>query len=83
MLLYERASDQADDADRRRRDITGRLERIREFYKWGDMTQAVYITERDHLETELDSFKGTTNRAAMLRQAAAYLRDLPAAWSAA
>ena len=83
VLLHERASDQADDADRRRLDVTGRLERIREFCKWGDMTQAAYIAERGHLETQLESFEGTIDRAAMLRQAAAYLRDLPAAWSAA
>ena len=47
------------------------------------MTREADVAERDRLETQLESFKGTTDRAAMLRQAAAYLRHLPAAWSAA
>ncbi len=81
--LYERATDQRDDAERRRREVGGRLERIRELYKWGDMTREAYVAERDHLEAELGTLRGTTDRAAVLTQAAAMLRDLPAAWTAA
>ena len=37
--LYERANDQRDDAERRRREIRARIERIAEMYKWGDLTR--------------------------------------------
>src|SRR5215213_762541 len=37
--LYEGANDQRDDAERRRREIGARIERIAEMYKWGDLTR--------------------------------------------
>ncbi len=81
--LYERATDQRDDAERRRREIGGRIERIAEMYKWGDLTREAYRAEREQLEAELARLRGTTDRAAVLATAAAFLRDLPAAWDAA
>ena len=44
--LYEQAHDRRDDAARRRREIDNRLERIRELYKWGDLTREAYLAER-------------------------------------
>ncbi len=81
--LYNRATDQRDHSQDRRGEIVNRLERIRELYKWGDLTREAYAAERDQLESELGSLSGTLDRAKVLAQAAAFLRDLPAAWDAA
>src|SRR5215218_9645886 len=81
--LYERANDQRDDAERRRREIISRIERIAEMYKWGDITREAYRAEREHLEGELGRLRTTTSHAEVLAQAASFLRDLPAAWDAA
>ncbi|MBA2754154.1 MAG: recombinase zinc beta ribbon domain-containing protein [Chloroflexia bacterium] len=81
--MHEVAGDRRDDGERRRREIEGRLDRIKQLYGWGDLTRSAYVSERDHLEIELATLAGSTDRAAVLVQAAAFLRDLPAAWSAA
>ena len=49
----------------------------------GDMTREAYRGERERLEAELKGLQGATDRAGVLAQAAAFLRDLPAAWRAA
>jgi DNA invertase Pin-like site-specific DNA recombinase len=81
--LYERANDQRDNAERRRREITGRIERIAEMYKWGDITRDAYRAERERLEAELATLRVATSQAEVLVQAASFLKDLPAAWNAA
>ena len=81
--LHEQATDQRDDAERRRREIAGRIERIAELYKWGDLTREAYRSERERLEAELAGLRGATDRARVLAQAAGLLRDLPAAWRTA
>ncbi|MDP9357151.1 MAG: zinc ribbon domain-containing protein, partial [Chloroflexota bacterium] len=81
--LHQDAGDRRDDAERRRREIAGRLERIRELYAWGDMTREAYVAERNHLDAELTSLQGTGDQATLLAQAAVFLRDLSAAWKAA
>ena len=83
VALHERNRDERDDAARARRELAGRLERIKELYAWGDMTREAYQAERDRLEARLAAAKGTGERAALLERAAAFLRDLPAAWQAA
>ena len=47
------------------------------------MTREAYKAERDRLQGELAALRGVGERAAALGQAAAFLRDLPAAWDAA
>ena len=81
--LSERASDERDDSERRRREIQGRLERITELYKWGDLTKEAYVAERDWLHRDLATVRTTTDRASLITRAAAFLRDPPTAWAAA
>ena len=81
--LFERANDQRDDAERRRREISGRIERIAEMYKWGDVTREAYRAERERLEAELATLRVATSQAEVLVQAADFLKDLPTAWAAA
>jgi hypothetical protein len=71
------------DAERRRREIGSRIERIAEMYKWGDLTREAYRAERERLEAELGTLRSATNQAEVLVQAATLLKDLPAAWEAA
>ena len=81
--LYHRANADHDDGERRRREIAGRLERITELYRWGDLTREAYRADREALEAEQVTLRGTTDRAHLLAETAALLRDLPAAWGAA
>jgi hypothetical protein len=78
--LFEISQDQKNDAERRRREIQSRLERIAELYKWGDLTREAYQSERDKLQAELASIKGEANLADVLTKTAQFLRDLPTAW---
>ncbi len=80
VALHEQAHAQQDDAERRRREITNRLERIRELYKWGDLTSEAYQSERDQLEAERATLRGSRDMAAILVQTATLLRDLAAMW---
>ncbi len=81
--LYNRATDQRDHSEDRRREIANRRERIRELDKWGELTKEAYAAERDQLESELGSVSGTLARSNVLAQAATFLHDLPAALDAA
>ena len=81
--LYQSATTQQDDAARRGRELTAKLERTKEMYSWGDLTREAYVAQRDHIERELALLKGTTDYASSVAQAAALLRDLPAAWDRA
>lgn len=80
IAFYESAGAQRDDADRQRREIGSRLERIAELYSWGALTPEAYSTERDQLQDRLLGLRGTSDWASMLTQVAAFLRDVPAAW---
>ena len=80
---YEELTYERDDTERERRTLTARLERIKELYKWGDLTREAYLAERDELEQRLTGLQGSADRAAVLRRVAAFLRDLPDAWDIA
>ena len=81
--FYERTRDEPDDAHRRWRELSGRLERIRELYTWGDMTREAYVAERDRLEAELHASRDPNEAGEIMARAAAFLRNLSAAWAAA
>ncbi len=83
VAFHERASDEHHDTGIRRREMEGRLERIAELYKWGDLTREAYVAERDRLQAELSALRTTADGAGLITRAAALLRDLPAAWAAA
>jgi hypothetical protein len=81
--LYSQASSERDDAETRRRQITARLDRIKELYAWGDLARDDYQHERDALTAELATLERSGSQAAVLARAAAFLNDLPAGWEAA
>jgi hypothetical protein len=79
--LHEQARDTRNDTEIRRREIEGRLKRITELYKWGDLTKEAYLAHRDRLAGELASLQTVNNYASHVARAAAFLSDLPAAWA--
>ena len=81
--LMRSAGDEEADAARRRREISARLERIKELYGWGDLTREAYQAERERLQGELATMRGAGDYATALAGMATFLRDLPAAWRAA
>ncbi len=81
--LHEHARDNRDETERQRRDIDGRLERLKRMYEWGDLTEAAYLADRERLRTEQATLTTSTDWAAVLTNAAEFLRDLPTAWAAA
>ncbi len=83
VALHERARDDQDDAERRRRDIDGRLERLKRMFEWGDLTETAYLADRERLRTEQATLTTSTDWAGVLGNAAAFLGNLPAAWEAA
>jgi hypothetical protein len=83
LAIADDAATGYDDAERRRRELSGRLDRIRDMYKWGDLTHEAFQSERDHIEAELATLTGTRGQADVLADEATFLRDLPAAWDAA
>jgi hypothetical protein len=81
--LYERASADRDESEAKRRELTGRLERISKSYEWGDKPEDEYRAERAEIDRDLSALRATSSKAEILAQAAAFLRDLPAAWASA
>jgi hypothetical protein len=80
--FHASATEQHDDSERERRELSGRLERIAEMYKWGDLTREAYRADREQIERKLAELRGTSTKADLLAKTAAFLRDLPAAWVA-
>src|SRR5262249_48704986 len=68
---------------RQRRELTGRLARIRKSYEGGDKPEDEYLAERDQIERALGALRGTATKSDVLAKATAFLRHLPAAWEAA
>jgi site-specific DNA recombinase len=84
VITYHESADQRrDDTHRQRQESENRLARIAELYAWGDLTREAYQAERDRLQERLAVLRNAGEWATVLTQAAAFLRDLPAAWAAA
>jgi hypothetical protein len=69
------------DPEQRRRQLTGRLTRLREMYEWGDIERPEYQRHRDDIERELSELANDTGEANHLDVLAAYVESLPAAWA--
>jgi site-specific DNA recombinase len=77
----QRADEGPDDIDQQRRQVEGRLERLKELYKWGDVSRDQYLAERAALEKELARLTPVDGRDDRLDALATYLESLPAAWA--
>jgi len=70
-----------DDVEARRRQLEGRLSRLRELYSWGDLERDEYQAQRDALERELTRLQPLERSDDRLAALAAYVESLPAAWA--
>jgi DNA invertase Pin-like site-specific DNA recombinase len=77
----QQADDGADDIGQLRRQLQGRLARLKELYKWGDVPRDPYLSERAGLEQELARLAPTQQTDDRLDALATYLDSLPAAWA--
>jgi Recombinase len=72
----------ADEATRQRRQLEGRLARLKDFYELGDKTRDQYTAERDALHRKLAALpRPVAPEAEQLEEMAAMLRDAQAAWT--
>ncbi|MDP9367236.1 MAG: zinc ribbon domain-containing protein, partial [Chloroflexota bacterium] len=83
VALQRQSRDDQDENARKQKELEARLERLKRMFEWGDLTEAAYLADRQHLRAELASLTTTTDWTAVLEQAANFLRNLPAAWEAA
>ncbi|HEV8635672.1 MAG TPA: hypothetical protein VG370_15710, partial [Chloroflexota bacterium] len=68
------------DADRERRAVEARLDRIKELYDWGDYTRERYVAERGALQARLRELTPAPAGAAGLDALAAALESIRVAW---
>ncbi len=80
LAMYEHIADGRDNSAARTRELTLRLNRIKELYSWGDMKRTDYLSEREHLQLEIASLTARSDQRELLSQASMFLNDLPAAW---
>jgi hypothetical protein len=69
------------ESERLRQQLQGRLSRLRELYGWGDLAREEYQAERSRIERELARLTPQEPQDDRLGTLAAYLENLPAAWS--
>jgi len=78
-----RSQSTVDDVDGRRRRLETQLGNARTLFELGDIPKAEYLERRGRLQRSLEGLKSDTEVGTTLDRAAAYLKDLPAAWHAA
>lgn len=70
-----------DNVEQQRRLLSGRLERLKDLYGWGDLTREQYQSERQTIERELTRLVPRSEPTAQITLLAEYVRDLPRAWT--
>jgi hypothetical protein len=83
VCLQQQVANKHDDSIQRRQQLQSRLIRLKDMYKWGDISREEYLFERDKLQAEIASSCESTDYAEVVGKAAAFLRDLPKAWMSA
>lgn len=71
------------DIARERKELTGRLARLKELYGWGDLTREEYQAQRAELELKLAALVSPVDRESSITKARELLRDLGGAWELA
>ena len=69
------------DIEAQRRQLEGRLERLKDLHGWGDLSKEQYLAERERIERELARLTPPDDDTEQLERLAAYVESLPAAWS--
>ncbi len=71
------------EAEGQRRVLKGRINRLRELYEWGHITQSDYLKDRSAIQKQLSQIQPQTTDAEALGKMALFLRDIGTAWEQA
>jgi hypothetical protein len=69
-----------DDIERERTSLKGQLDRLKKLFRWGDIAEEQYVTEKRQIERRLGSLAPSAGRAQVLERLAAFLNDVSSAW---
>ena len=78
--LYRSLNQVQSDVKKRQSELTGRLERIKKLFEWGDKSEADYIAERRQITEELAQLTPDEQQPDVLDRLRSFLADLTAAW---
>jgi len=69
-----------DDIERERTSLKGQLDRLKKLFRWGDIAEEQYVSEKRHIERRLGSLAPSAGGAQVLERLAAFLNDVSSAW---
>ncbi len=71
------------DAEAARKRLERQLERERDLYRWGDLTEGEYKRRRDDIRRQLDALNPVPSGSDNLPRLAQFLTDVSSAWESA
>ena len=83
MEWYETLDSGHGDAAKTRANLNGRLQRNKDLYSWGDITEEEYRNQRDTVRRELSELPVENQDAVTLERLAEYLRSVKQGWQEA
>ncbi len=83
ILAMEKQLHQNFDAEKERKQLKARLDRIKDLYSWGDITKEKYLTDKRQLDGDLARLAPMKASTATLERTAAFLTNVVKAWDAA
>lgn len=83
MELYRNLEQIETDTEAKRKELEGRLERIKKLYQWGDKPEEEYLAESREIKKELAQFAPEEQRPDILVALKHFLADVSIAWEIA
>ena len=83
LATHRRQNSAHDDSELRRTRLLTALHRLRELYKWGDVTRKQYLSESREIDDELRSLKQPDTDSISMTKLAQFLEDVSSAWELA
>ena len=80
LKLYASLSAQRREVQTLKRDLLGRLERIKKLYEWGDMPEGRYLSESRDIKHQLAAITEPEDDEAVLERLQGFLADVTLAW---
>jgi len=80
---YQGSGSTKRDAEAARRRLEGQLERERDLYRWGDLTEGEYKRHRNDIRKQLDALTPVPSGSDSLPRLAQFLADVSSAWESA
>ena len=79
MAMYDRLEQSKSDTEVTRRELEGRLGRIKKLYEWGDKPEEEYLSESKRIKEELNQLTPEEQCPGILTRLQDYLRDMTVA----